>query len=285
MPTDVTKDFWVKYNKCKICGRYFQHKFQLELHHNKCHADEMTDKTADKTNNCVKSCPAILAMQKPNENQAIPIKCEQCPSSFRLYCNFVKHMHAAHGSEILYNCAECDEIFVDQLQLDLHLPTHKVGQQQYKITFNCTKCNAKFYESALLDDHFYRQHVAPYSDSFSCELCDHVFNNAAKFEAHLQQHKQQLQSLEKNSQSKAKNDKRAYSNCQLCGLKMLHKNLSSHMQLHKQSQALYKCKCCTKQFKTAEELDSHHIKEHNNQLHTQEKLYKCEICPQTYVYI
>lgn len=137
--------------------------------------------------------------------------CSVCHKGFNNWENLIIHKHLKHKNNILYKCEICDDTFVLEAHLNLHLLEHvdyrrtkkpseiqTVSRPLLKIItkrkpLKCTDC---IYGTKSLDKFSYHQTVCNASpeptnvnDPNGCHLCFKKFLTESKLKRHMRYHK------------------------------------------------------------------------------------------------
>lgn len=105
--------------------------------------------------------------------------CNQCPRRFTQVTSLNQHLLLHSGFSGLV-CPQCpDKTFKQQNQLQQHMKTHGLS-----FPFECAKCDEKFLQAA----HF-NQHLQLHEEfKFRCSMCSSSFNSEALLKKHTQRH-------------------------------------------------------------------------------------------------
>ena len=220
--------------QCEWCEKSFNEKGILKRHITKKHTERLLK---------CETCEATFAMEEDlTEHVKVkhkPIKCSECPKTFKTMTGFKLHKSGHHKdaipqtkgetpiSEVVSTCSFCHESFHSKRKLSDHrLEAH--GIKPFDINA-CAVCG-----KAFATKHNLLAHSTTHSNvhQFLCAFCGKSFKRAGHLKDHLDLHSPEPKY-----------------ECNVCGKKITTKsNLSSHMYAHKTVRE-YTCEYCGKAFK------------------------------------
>lgn len=143
-----------------------------------------------------------------------------------------------NGTEKLFKCQLCNEIFKQAQSFSGHCRLHRTGKTK---AFKCTVCNASYTTRSHLKFHMYK-HNGNYP--YSCEFCGKGFAGRSQYRYHVLRHSGQSPYI-----------------CKECGGRFWKKrNLEVHCEKHRCDDAppgLQKCAHCHAMFEELDELQTH----------------------------
>ncbi|XP_031623087.1 zinc finger protein 420-like [Contarinia nasturtii] len=240
----------------------------------------------------------LIAITKPSSAYRVPktqikgfkrvknqgIVCLDCDKVFK-HKNSYNYHKRTHTGNNLYNCNQCQKVYVKEVQLKAHLQTHKYDNK----SFECYICSTKYERIHGLRIHFVSSHIEKKVRNLKCPTCVKVFSNQRDLDLHIKIH----QGLVKQH------------NCQQCEKKFdKASQLREHQVVHLETTD-FVCEICGRLFKT-KQLMKKHLQRHNNALHikcpecdrvlaskqilkihmrqhTGERPYSCHLCEKTFV--
>ena len=243
--------------QCEWCEKAFSEKGILKRHITKKHTERLLK---------CERCEVKFAMEedltKHVKVKHKPIKCSECPKTFKTMTGFKLHKSGYHKdaipqtkgetpiSEVVSTCSFCHESFHSKRKLSDHrLEAH--GIKPFDINA-CAVCG-----KAFATKHNLLAHSTTHSNvhQFLCAFCDKSFKRAGHLKDHLDLHSPEPKY-----------------ECNVCGKKITTKsNLSSHMYAHKTVRE-YTCEYCGKAFKNNCKLKAH------VDIHLNQRRHKCEFC-------
>ncbi|XP_044743349.1 zinc finger protein 84-like [Chrysoperla carnea] len=184
------------------------------------------------------------------EQNVVKVESDICNKEFKKAWVLGQHMHRAHKVKPL-KCNKCEM----KCYHPLHLKEHEELAHN-PLNHTCDTCNRQFKDIYKLQRHKFTHS----SRSHHCQRCDKSFKDKWS----LKKHNQEMHSLiEKNAA------------CHVCGKSILKKNLSIHMQTHKERDKI-SCEICLKTFFHRQSLENHIKYIHENQ--APERNYLCNVC-------
>ena len=194
--------------------------------------------SCDQCGKCYGSKSKLLEHQVYRHSDARPHRCPQCPKEFKSTSNLKQHVKYAHErprypcpdcgdphkvfseSGLRYHrltahcqersshcCPVCAKSFLQASLLRKHMSSAHAGERK----FTCPYCPATFKRKDHADRHVTDTHSLV-GELFECDVCQGRFQSAARLKQHAKLH----QDIRKP--------------CNLCGKKMLAKNLMTHYQ-------------------------------------------------------
>lgn len=185
------------------------------------------------------------------------LQCLDCKLIYKTQQAYEKHVEKKHGKNaIKFICSICGRSFKEKQILKNHEKIHL--PDELKLKYPCTQCDKKFTNSSCLKVHIARIHekVA----YFFCEVCGKGCTTKSDLICHMDKHVQ-----EKNYP------------CDICGLKFKSTNaLRIHKRRHQATEPTVQCPICNKEFRSNTALSNHKL------VHSNERKYKCQYCPNSY---
>ena len=142
------------------------------------------------------------------------VKCFTFGKVFSSVLNLTEHAKSHCGRTYAFHCVNCGKNFVSQSQLTEHLSLHGSGGNgmtftyemqgnvfktnydltthqivQKAATFNCLKCGNTYDTQSDLTEHVREQYDCPEITSFSCKICEEVFESVVDLMKHHLIHK------------------------------------------------------------------------------------------------
>ena len=213
---------------CDFCSKVYPSKSKLAEHINFRHSEARPHQ-----------CSHCSKVFKSNSNLKQHIRCAHerprfpcpdCPKSEAGTASKVfsesglrYHRLTAHstaGESQRHPCQICGRTFLQATLLRKHMTSAHVGERK----FSCPYCPATFKRKDHADRHITDTHSLV-SELFECEDCGGRFQSASRLKQH----------------SKLHHDENVRKPCQVCGKKMLVKNLMTHFQrVHGSSISIFK---------------------------------------------
>lgn len=186
--------------KCTKCPKQYMFQFNLDRHYEIAH-----DPDKPKTPKCAKvrgkSCQCdlcgsvfrrsdILRNHKKSVHEGIKktrptviCTCEVCGSVFKRSSHLKEHILVKHsGSTLPYPCSLCEQSFIRQRILDVHMNRHHLKLKPY----SCSFCPKKFYSQQSADNHMALKVCQPGRvKRFKCIQCEKKFYDAQLLEMHM----------------------------------------------------------------------------------------------------
>ncbi len=252
------------YYICKICGKIFQYKSQLNIHMES-HCGEDTVK-CKKCSNLFSNIDKLKRHMQQTHQQSLLqehalrqtdqmadklFKCLVCGMKFSSF-NKCRLHHREHSVDKPYKCAVCHKRLSTKSAHTNHVQSHE------------WKDNKKETSSAA-------KHIA-YTKAFQCDICQRQFKTKSAQISHIASH-----------QGKP-------FKCEICSKELTSTvELQSHTNAH--TTETLKCDICGKQLTTKSAL-TNHLKSHlgnediasstesvcDTNSHTMERLFKCRVC-------
>ena len=169
-----------------------------------------------------------------------PFKCGLCGRSFSKKGHFNEHLAKSHTDEKKVACEFCGKLLFDKRALERHVMSqHRKDDCQ----FQCDFCLKRFTANAVLVNHLKRVHKKePIGSLIKCHYCSEGFNHQKLLEDHIKR----LHAMT-NSATEKKDDK------------------EEHRII---------CDQCSRPFS-----DTDLLNRHIANVHSEEKRFKCELCP------
>jgi KRAB domain-containing zinc finger protein len=106
---------------CDLCGKEFQKKIQLDMHHRSIHSDvrPFSCRFCDKT---FKSKLTQRQHERIHTGER-PYQCPQCPKAFRQDVHLANHIRL-HTGEKPFVCTYCNKAFAHKNNLSIHVKIH-----------------------------------------------------------------------------------------------------------------------------------------------------------------
>ncbi|ESO96894.1 hypothetical protein LOTGIDRAFT_94587, partial [Lottia gigantea] len=154
----------------------------------------------------------------------------------------------------LYGCLAR---FSTKENLDIHVACHNTSNE----AFTCTQCEKHFDSWQLLRVHLHRKHDIDL-DLISCDVCGFKVDTMNKLRVHKEIH----------------SDSRPYT-CDICGKGFRqYSQMKNHQQVHSEYQKKVEkdmtCPTCQRNF-----VNKKCLLNHQHQVHSNEKKFKCNVCP------
>lgn len=241
--------------QCHVCDEEFSKMKDLTLHCKNFH-DTMPQVqcTCGKILNSSKKLSDHRMKHFKEENN---YTCFDCKLYYKTRPAYDKHMENKHGKNaVSWVCSTCGRCFKEKQILKNHERIHLPDDQ--KLTFPCKFCEKKFVSNHCLKVHIARVHekVA----YLFCEVCGKGCTTKSDLHWHMDKHIAT----------------RNYP-CDICNLKFKSSNsLRIHKRRHEAVESTKICPICNKEFRTNSALSTHKL------VHTDEKKYKCQYCPNSY---
>ncbi|XP_055628124.1 zinc finger protein 675-like [Toxorhynchites rutilus septentrionalis] len=245
---------------CKLCGRTFATKANLEKH-SIVHSRERPYK-CEKCPSSFKTSYALTKHTLLHQN-VLPYECRYCDERFRTIATYAKHRFLNHKNQILeqnqrrtmnryITCAICSDVF--SRSIDLHKHINEIHSDQVYPYITCPECPQQFLQQQQLAIH---RNI--HTDQFVCNICDKRHASAIQLKDHMETH----------------NPTQPWQ-CTVCLKRFsLQSNFSRHRLIH-QTEKRFKCDLCEKGFSQKGQLMNH------RRTHTGERPFTCPICGKSF---
>lgn len=276
--------------KCKNCCQVF---FCRKDHIKHLKVNELCGKTIEKLK--CEVCDKTFARQrilKRHKMQAHSsgtgmFDCVVCGKFFNLPHLLSDHLIAVHVAYEYTECKICHSLLLGPRKLKIHMRT-KHFEPMENSCFVCDVCSKVFAKEVFLRQHLdthdltgslcelcgksvtggrsgmlrHKRWEHSKSSSFTCEICNNVFDSMSKYTYHKQKH------------YKDQNEKPKF--CELCGKKFKNSSvLKRHLLVHSEERA-FQCDVCGASFKQKVALYTH------SRVHSETNKYACDSCAQTF---
>ncbi|XP_055601849.1 zinc finger and SCAN domain-containing protein 2-like [Uranotaenia lowii] len=245
---------------CKLCGKNFATKANLEKHYI-VHSQEKPYK-CDKCDAAYKTSTALTRHTLRHQN-VLPFECRYCDERFPNQGEYDRHRYLNHKSRhakpsamnVLSRsipCALCPEIYHRSADLQYHInESHANDSYPY---ISCPQCPQRFLQQEQLITH-----MNIHTDLFVCALCDKHHSSASQLKDHMTTHNQ-AQPWQ----------------CTICLKRFsLQSNFSRHRLIHLDEKR-FQCDLCDKAFSQKGQLMNH------RRTHTGERPFTCPVCMKSF---
>lgn len=258
---------------CNLCIEKFRYKREFFLHR-KSHT------TCPECNKDFPSDRKMLQHLRVNHLQGRR-KSEACHICGKVVLkqNLSRHIRSYHNKEVLHFCDVCNKGFYESALLKIHMTIHSESRP-----YNCDICAKTFKTQKHLDlhkkTHLDGEHKPK---NIPCQYCEKLFCSMKEYDIHLQEHPEHTDSfqcnvcnrkfaLEARLKLHAKIHIRPFKICQICGKSLASlASFNTHMRIHTNEKP-FKCSMCPKQYKQGNQLAIH------KRCHSGERPYKCKLC-------
>lgn len=259
-PWDLTKHKMEKHSdstmpKCEICSKTFIEHWRL-LRHMRTHSDEKK------------------------------FQCDICDKTFSESGNLAKHKRRVHLKDRPFKCEVCDKTYPQKKDLQGHMLVHTMKR------FSCSICQEEFAQIDEKRAHMKTAHPQETVEkSFTCVLCNVVFNSKTKYDSHCLTHGERnfqclhcpkkfytIPRLRKHIRSHRIEE---HSRCEIC-LKTFSQdsNMKRHIEVMHMRDNRYYCLHCPLMFELPDELRLHRESAHANELP-----FKCAFCEKAFSHL
>lgn len=241
--------------QCHLCDEEFSNMQQLTDHCRNLH-----DTSSQVECLCGKKLDTwkkLMDHRKDHSNERNKFQCFDCKLNYKTYQAYEKHLARKHGeNSIKFICSICGRSFKEKQVLRNHERIHL--PDDLKLKFPCLHCKKKF-----VNNHCLKVHVARIHEKvayFFCEVCGKGCTTKSDLIWHMDKHVQ-----DRNFP------------CEICNLKFKSTNsLRIHKRRHEAIELTKQCQICMKEFRSNAALSNHKL------VHTDEKKYKCQQCPNSF---
>ncbi|XP_055840122.1 zinc finger protein ZFP2-like [Episyrphus balteatus] len=159
-----------KHPRCEICNKQYRSKMNFRLHNYKKHGAEPTE-----------AMLKVLKTQQEKRPIIKPYKCPDCPQTFVLHTQLVKHSKT-HTENRPYSCKICLKAFKRPAHLKLHMDSLHLKKKPHK----CLICGWGFPQRANLTEHMAAKHGD--TKDFKCDKCPKEFATIKSLKVHKKMH-------------------------------------------------------------------------------------------------
>ncbi|XP_020799620.1 myoneurin [Drosophila serrata] len=117
----------------------------------------------------------------PVQRHKDSLLCDKCGALFKTTHNLKMHKMRHEGLKA-FACTSCDQRFVNQYLLKVHVRVRHLGETPYA----CKFCERKFFTSTSRSYHQRTQHIRDWS--YECNLCSLRFNTRTDLNKHKYRH-------------------------------------------------------------------------------------------------
>ena len=120
----------------------------------------------------------------PNHGSNIQYQCNQCDDRYKDAEDLQCHIQIVHLTELkTYKCEKCDGEFESEESLNHHINTH---HKSSPLTYQCQQCEYRVNDENLVTEHTLTRHRQ--SKGFHCQPCDKTFETAKDIPIHIKTH-------------------------------------------------------------------------------------------------
>ncbi|KAJ8678411.1 hypothetical protein QAD02_014198 [Eretmocerus hayati] len=237
---------------CKICGRKFQNKHNMDQHYKSEHTQAVKEFSCSKCPRKFKFKTRLDHHLRSSHSINFFI-CQDCDIDFKNAVGLKKHnIHQHSGINAKVECLEC-KARVPVHGLRKHVDTHSAQKKNVPVV--CQSCNQSFGTEVLLENHRKKSHI-------QCASCPSVFSSTFTY---------------KNHQLKVHNNEGKCYACPHCPKEFITESKRKRHLVTHSSSTPFKCSHCEFQSKFQDNLNQHILINHCT-----ERPLKCDKCSWTF---
>lgn len=269
---------------CEVCSERFYKPWDLTKHQMEKHSDT----TMPKCKICSKTFIEhwrLLRHMRTHSNEK-KFRCDVCEKAFSESGNLAKHKKQVHSKDRPFKCEICDKSYPQKKDLQGHMLVHTMKR------FACSICKEEFAKIEEKRAHVKAKHPNDSIErSFSCVLCNAVFNSKTKYSNHCLTHGERnfqcphctkkfhtIPRLRKHLRSHRVEE---HSRCEICYKSFSQdSNMKRHIEMMHMRNNQYYCLHCSQTFELSDELRLHRETAHVNELP-----FKCAFCEKAFSHL
>ncbi|XP_070496230.1 PR domain zinc finger protein 5-like [Chironomus tepperi] len=263
---DHLRDSDVKNKSCSICMETYDDEDSVRKHY------EIVHKNEKRTYSCNKCFETFtneyrLRRHRKDVHGVLPKICNICNAEFSTKREFNLHQYlhcdylAENRDPVKFECILCSFYTYDQNELYDHLPFHTKDFDQDERLIVCINCNTVVKNFECL-----HSHTGDHNEylTHECLKCNKKFAMGSKLLKHLMRHDESTLL------------RCPHSDCNFSTLEKY--SLDIHVKHKHENVVLHLCQICGTSFSERASLKNHITNVHE----TENKLYKCNLCPMTF---